>query len=52
MESWHLKLSCFYYPLLIILNNSQSSKEIFMPKGVTSGACLRANTSRNAEGRR
>ena len=28
---------------LIILNNSQSSKEIFKLKGVTSGACLRAH---------
>ena len=28
---------------LIILNISQSSKEIFKPKGVTSGACLRAH---------
>ena len=28
---------------LIILNNSQSSKEIFKTKGVTSGACLRAH---------
>ena len=28
---------------IITLNNSQSSKETFKPKGVTSGACLRAH---------
>ena len=35
---------------IITLNNSQSSKDIFKPKGVTSGACFRAH--RNAEGGR
>ena len=34
---------------IINFNNSQSSKETFKPKGVTSGACLRAHTTRKAE---